>query len=63
MLVATMGQKVRKPLIEEVTNHFEKMLESPCPNHRYPIRHAYKGCRLLRKFLSKEVPSGRALEP
>jgi hypothetical protein len=39
------------------------MLEAPCLNHCYPIRHAYKDCGLLRKFLSKEVSSRRATEP
>lgn len=30
MLVATTGQKGRRPLTEEATNHFEKLLEAPC---------------------------------
>jgi hypothetical protein len=29
------------------------MLEGPCPNHAYPIKHAYKDCGLMKKFLSR----------
>jgi hypothetical protein len=28
------------------------MLEGPCPNHAYPVKHAYKDCRLMKKFLA-----------
>jgi hypothetical protein len=37
VLVATVDQKGRKQPIEEVTDHFEKLLEAPCPNHLYPV--------------------------
>jgi hypothetical protein len=63
MLVAAAGQKGRKFSTKEATDHFEKMPEVPCPNHHYPVRHAYSNCRLLRKFLSKEAPSRRGPEP
>ena len=53
MLVATTGQKGRKPPTEEATDHFEKMLEAPCLNHCYPYRYAYKDYGLLRKFLKQ----------
>jgi hypothetical protein len=49
MLVATTCQKGRKPPNEEAIDHFEKLLEAPCPNHHYPVWHAYKDCRLLKK--------------
>lgn len=32
-------------------------------NHHYPLRHAYKDCGLLRKFLSKEAPLWKGPEP
>jgi len=41
----------RKPM-EGAPNHFEKMLEGPCPNHAFPIKHPLKDCSLMRKFLS-----------
>lgn len=53
MLVAATGQKGRKPSIEEAIDHFEEMLEAPCPKHRFPVWHAYKDGGLLRKFKIK----------
>lgn len=38
MLVAATSQKGRKPSTEEAIDHFEEMLEAPCPNHRFPRR-------------------------
>jgi hypothetical protein len=63
MLVATVGQKGRRPPTEEATYHFEKLRETPCLDHWYSVRHAYKDCKLLRKFLSKETPPRRGSEP
>ena len=40
----------RKPA-EGTLNHFEKMLEGPCPNHAFPVKHPLKDCSLMRKFL------------
>jgi hypothetical protein len=37
MLVATVGQKTKSPLTKKATDHFEKLLEASCPNHRYPV--------------------------
>jgi hypothetical protein len=62
MLVATMGQKRKRPPTEEATDHFEKLLEAPCSNHRYPVRRAYKDCGLLRKFMSKGTPPEKGFE-
>ena len=41
---------VRKPT-EGTPDHFEKLLEGPCPNHSFPVEHLYKDCDLLRWFL------------
>ena len=41
----------RKP-VEGTLNHFEKMLEGPCPNHAFPVKHPLKDCSLIWKFLS-----------
>ena len=32
-------------------DHFDKLMESPCTNHAYPIKHLYKDCELLKHFL------------
>jgi hypothetical protein len=63
MLIAATSQTERRPPTEETTDHFKKLLEAPCLNHRYLVRHAYKDCGLLKKFLSKEIPSERGPEP
>ena len=36
---------------EGTPNHFEKMLEGPCPNHAFPAKHLYKDCGLMHKYL------------
>ena len=41
----------RKPT-EGTPNHFEKLLEGPCPNHAFPVKHLYKDCALMKRFLS-----------
>ena len=32
-------------------DHFNELMESPCTNHAYPIKHLYKDCELLKRFL------------
>jgi hypothetical protein len=51
MLVATTGQKGRKPSTEEAIDHFEEMLEASCPNHRSP-----RLACLQRRWAAYEVP-------
>ena len=41
----------RKPA-EGTPNHFEKLLEGPCLNHAFPVKHLYKDCSLMKWFLS-----------
>jgi len=38
--------------IEGTLNHFEKLLNGPCPNHAFPVKHLLKDCSLMRRFLS-----------
>ena len=53
LLVAIINRKgCRKP-IEGIPNHFEKLLEGPCPNHAFPVKHLYKDCILLKRFLAR----------
>ena len=37
---------------EGTSDHFEKMLEGPCLNHSFPVKHLYKDCGLMKQFLS-----------
>jgi hypothetical protein len=65
-LVAAAKRKGKKASTEATPDHFEKMLEGPCPNHAYPIKHAYKDCELTKKFLaggSKKRDEKRSLTP
>ena len=32
-------------------DHFNKLMDSPCTNHAYPVKHLYKDCELLKRFL------------
>lgn len=53
-----MADRKGKAPAREVPDHFEKLWNGPCPNHQYPVRHAYKDCSLLKKFLSQGQPKG-----
>jgi len=47
-------------------DHFEKLLEGPCPNHALRVKHLYKDCALMKRFLSGGFDKGnqrKKLEP
>ena len=44
--------------MEGILNHFKKMLEGPCLNHAFPIKHLLKDCGLMRKFLAGNSSKG-----
>ena len=50
-LVATTDRKGGRKATKGTLDHFEKLLEGPCPNHAFPIEHLYKDCVLLKRFL------------
>jgi hypothetical protein len=39
------------------------MLKGPCPNDAYPIKHANKDCRLMKKFLAGGSKKGEQKKP
>ena len=43
---------------EGTPSHFEKLLEGPYPNHAFPVKHLYKDCVLLKRFLSESSNKG-----
>ena len=51
-LMATTDRKGGQKPTEGSLDHFEKLLEGPCPNHAFPIKHLYKDCVLMKWFLS-----------
>ena len=51
-LVATADHKGGRKPTEGTPDHFEKLLEGPCPNHAFSVRHLYKDYILMKLFLS-----------
>ena len=43
---------------EGAPNHFKKMLEGPCLNHTFPVKHLLKDWSLMQKFLSGSSNKG-----
>ena len=48
-MAAHTGKQPQQSLLD----HFNKLMESPCTNHAYPIKHLYKDCELLKHFLQQ----------
>ena len=57
-LMAAADRKGGRKPAEGTPNHFEKMLEGPCPNHSFPVKHLLKDCGLMRKFLAGSAKKG-----
>ena len=36
---------------QDLSGHFHELMESPCTNHAYPIKHLYKDYELLKRLL------------
>ena len=51
-LVATTDRKGGWKPTEGILDHFEKLIKGPCPNHSFSIKHLYKDCVLMKRFLS-----------
>ena len=47
VLVATTDIMGKQPQ-QDLPGHFNELMESPCTNHTYPIKHLYKECELLK---------------
>ena len=46
-LVAAADRKGGRKPTEGTPNHFEKLLEGPCLNHSFPVKHLLKDCSLI----------------
>ena len=57
-LVATTDRKGGRKATKGTLDHFEKLLEGPCLNHAFPIKHIYKDCALMKQFLSSGSNKG-----
>ena len=51
-LVDTADHKGGQKPTEGTSDHFEKLLEGPCPNHAFSVKHLYKDGVLMKRFLS-----------
>ena len=36
---------------QHLLGHFHELMENPCTNHAYPLKHLYKDCELLKRLL------------
>jgi hypothetical protein len=50
-LNAAVERKGKRVSTEGTPDHFQKLLEGTCPNHAFPVKHLYKDCGLMKKFL------------
>ena len=57
LMAAADRKRGRKPM-EGTLDHFEKLLEGPCQNHAFPVKHLYKDCGLMKRFLSRGFNKG-----
>ena len=57
-LVATADRNGGQKPTEGTPDHFEKLLEGPCPNHAFTVKHLYKDCILMKWFLSRGFDKG-----
>ena len=46
-----MADHMDKQPQQGLSDHFNELMESPCTNHAYPIKHLYKDCELLKRLL------------
>jgi hypothetical protein len=50
-LVAAADKRPPKTKGGPLRDHFEKMLEAPCPYHETPVKHAVKDYNLMKRYL------------
>ena len=49
--LVTAADRTAKQPQQGLPNHFNKLMDDPCPNHAYPVKHLYKECELLKRVL------------
>ena len=57
-LVAIADRKGDQKPTEGTPDHFEKLLKGPCLNHAFPVKHLYKDCVFMKRFLSRGSNKG-----
>jgi hypothetical protein len=59
-------QKIGRADTGKNSGNFEKKMEGSCPNHDFPIKHLFKDCELLKRYLKGRLtsaPKGNRGEP
>ena len=51
-LMATADRKGGQEPTEGTSDHFQRLLEGPCLNHAFPVKHLYKDYVLMKRFMS-----------
>ena len=49
--MVAVANHVGKQPQQGLPDHFNKLMDSPCNNHAYPIKHLNKDCEFLKCFL------------
>jgi hypothetical protein len=44
-------------------DHFEKLLDAPCPHHEVPVKHRLKECRLMKSYIKSTLKLKTADQP
>jgi hypothetical protein len=44
-------------------DHFDKLLDAPCPHHEVPIKHTLKECRLMKNYVKGTLKPKTADQP
>jgi hypothetical protein len=40
---------------EPTRDHFEKLLDAPCPHHEVPVKHTLRECRLMKNYVKSTI--------
>jgi hypothetical protein len=67
-LVAAVGRKAShakgnptKPAPSK--DHFERLMDAPCPHHEVPVKHSLKDCRLIKNYANDTLKQERGINP
>jgi hypothetical protein len=44
-------------------DHFEKLLDAPCPHHEVPVKHTLRECRLMKNYVKSTLKPKTADQP
>jgi hypothetical protein len=58
--VATVERKASRPKGNQgkpapTRDHFEKLLDAPCPHHEVPVKHTLRECRLMKNYVKSTL--------